>query len=175
MSKMLKFHKCCAPHSAVTTSWKIQQEFIVFDFFINNYNAFTNSQFGQDYKNNWGLWDYDVVEVFIKKEDSDSYLELQTSPLNQKFALIVQIPREKYYSPEKCNFVVSNVVENKQWHATMSIPLDVIPGQSRSLTGNCFACLGAQDKREYFALNINSEDSPDFHRPDLFINLGDAP
>ena len=63
-------------------------------------------------------------------------------------------------------------VKNKDWKAVFKIPLSDIPGSGNKLYGNFFSCLGS-DTRSYYALNINSEDAPDFHRPELFVELGD--
>ena len=60
----------------------------------------------------------------------------------------------------------------KDWVAIFKIPLSEIPGSGNKLYGNFFSCLGS-DTRSYYALNINTEDTPDFHRPDLFIKLGE--
>src|SRR5690606_33752357 len=53
--------------------------------------------FSKNYYKNWRLWDYDVFEIFLqfrkeKEQESAPYIELQVSPLNQKFALITYRP-----------------------------------------------------------------------------------
>lgn len=173
MSKKLKLHNSCAVHHSVDVEWIIDGDYVHFDFEINNYIPNQNIDFGSDYKENQGLWDFDVVEVFIKREDSSEYLEVQSSPLNQPFALNIELPREKFYVPEILDLAVSNFTLNNTWKSTITIGLNSIPGNSNKLIGNCFSCLGSAEQREYFALNINTESKPDFHRPELFIELGE--
>lgn len=173
MSKTLYPHSSCAPRSQVSVNWELNQQLLTFSFTVSSYVPNTNHNFTKSYQDNWGLWDYDVVEVFLKKENTNSYLELQTSPLNQPFALIIEKPREKYFSPKDLLLSIENEVLEQKWKAKITIPISSIPGEGSKIFGNCFACLGKQENREYFALNLNSEQTPDFHRPELFIQLGD--
>lgn len=172
MSKSLELHKNSAKHHDVDVSWKIEKDTIHFHFIVSHYKPHQDKKFGTDYQDNWGLWDFDVVEVFLQKDDSESYLEFQSSPLGQPFALIVEKPREKFHAPKSFNYTVENKVTDKLWESSLTVDLEDIPGSSSRIIGNCFACLGPKESREYFALNINQEDNPDFHRPDLFVDLG---
>lgn len=168
---MLNLHNSCSSRHNVALTWKLTNNSICFDFVIMNYTPNQNIEFSKNYKENWGLWDTDVAEVFIKKDDSSEYLELQSSPLNQPFALMIEVPREKYYSPDKLDFKISNIIKEYEWNSCIEISLDSIPGNSKTIVGNCFVCLGNKDNREYFALNINLDKAPDFHKPELFVEL----
>lgn len=174
MSKKLKLHKLCASNHKVLVDWKLEGEYVHFDFEVRNYTPHQNKEFGNDYKENWGLWNTDVVEVFIKRNDSQDYLEVQTSPLNQPFGLIIEEPRVKWHIPKVLDLAVSNITLAGIWKSTLSIGLNFIPGTSNHFIGNCFACLGREESREYFALNINTEKTPDFHRPELFVEIGEV-
>lgn len=130
--------------------------------------------FTHDWSKNWGLWNKDVLEAFLQlrshsEELSAPYLEIQVSPLNQPFALIITEPRKIFRAPRILDFIHEVELEGRQWKATMEIKL---PDELRGdlLYGGFFACLD-QEPREFFALEPNTESSPDFHRPELFIPL----
>jgi hypothetical protein len=174
MQNKLVPHKSVTAQHQVHVSWQfLNAHEVCFNFQVIHYQANTNANFSQDYKENWGLWDFDVVEVFLKREDSQSYLEVQTSPLNQPFALIIEKPRVSFHKPQTLSLQIKNKIENSTWSAQLIIKKEDIPGQGNRLFGNCFACLGTKEKREYFALNINQEDKPDYHRPELFQLFGE--
>lgn len=130
-----------------------------------------SSKFTKDSIENWGLWEFDVVEVFLTRTGLGMpYLEVQVSPLGQTFALIVKEPRKEYTYPENLQLQVSNQVANGIWKSQIVIPLSQIPGEGDILKGNLHSCLGQTQARQYFGLNIS--DRIDFHRPEYFIELG---
>jgi len=158
-----------------TVKWKIDGDMIQFNFEFQGLNSlnlnekFTKS-FLDDPKNNWGLWEFDVFEVFITR-DGVNYLEVQVSPLSQNFVLSITKPRVEYEVP-KVFTGETKTTALEPWCAQIIIPLSEIPGETNILTGNCFSIVGSKN-REYFALNINEESDPDFHRPDLFTKFGE--
>ncbi len=128
-----------------------------------------NESFSHEFQN-WGLWEHDVFEVFLTKNDSGlPYLEMQVSPLNQKFALIVKRPREETEYPKVCPFRSHAEIKDGEWHSWIEVDLDQIPGDSNVIKGNVHAIIG--DTRSFFSYNVNSEDEPDFHKPELFKEL----
>ncbi len=173
MQKLKPHHKNAFSNAEIEVEWNIYNNQIDFLFKVTGYCDFnTKDSFSNDYSKNSGLWDYDVVEVFISRSNRAPYLELQCSPLNQPFALVVEIPRLKTKFPNKLdtNF---EIISKKPWVTSISIPLSDIPGSGNILYGNCFSCLGSDKTRSYYALHINNEDLPDFHRPELFIEFGE--
>ncbi len=137
----------------------------------------TSPHFQAENAKNWGLWEYDVVEAFIQARNSVEevhapYVEIQVSPMNQGFNLIIVEPRKLYYTPLELNFThevkTFETEETYGFQANISL---VLPWRDKFYFGNCFACLGHGEKREYFALNPNPELKPDFHRPELFALL----
>ena len=153
-------------------SWELKDESIDFEFLIKSSIPFyTSDKFSSNYFDNKGLWDFDVVEVFLKKEGV-KYLEFQCSPLGQPFSYLIEKPRVSFDYPSKLNISTKvEVLDETIWKTWISIPYSDIPGSGTLITGNCFACLGKET--QYFALNINTDDRPDFHRPELFIDFGD--
>lgn len=134
-----------------------------------------DTKFSENYKENWGLWNFDVVEAFLQLRSHEAdltapYLEVQVSPLNQPFALVITEPRKVYHAPEKFQMQTQVELDEKNWKAEFKLTLpDEIKG--KLLYGGFFACLG-NGPREFYALEPNPEPNPDFHRPDLFLPLG---
>lgn len=171
--KYLKSH-CSNPNTntEITVDWRLNSEFIEFEFQVTtNIGPRTSTEFTNNYQDNWGLWEYDVVEVFIKKE-GNTYLELQVSRFEQPFALIIEKPREVFYKPKELKTEFSSTNIGNTWKSLIKIPFSEIPGTGNILYGNCFSCLG-HGNRSFYGLNINTDSSPDFHRPELFINLSE--
>jgi hypothetical protein len=134
----------------------------------------SDSVFAHDWSKNWGLWNKDVVEAFLQlRSDADDlkapYLEVQVSPLNQPFALIITEPRKIFYAPKVLDFIHEVNIEQKIWKTSMQLTL---PSELKGsdLYGGFFACLD-QGPREFYSLEPNPEQNPDFHRPELFYPL----
>ncbi|MBL7665660.1 MAG: hypothetical protein JNM93_11055 [Bacteriovoracaceae bacterium] len=145
------------------------------NFEVKSKNAYlTSNDFGPDYKKNWGLWNYDVVEAFLQKRDkrgvASPYLEFQLSPKGQAFALVIIKPRQIYYTPLDFKISSKSVVSGESWKAQLSIPSNVFLCEGE-LYGNFYACLGENQNREYYGMNLNPEEKPDFHRPEFFVKL----
>ena len=163
-------------HYLVSMDYKLEQSFLRIHFTVEFQKLFVSNAFSLDSFKNWGLWETDVVEIFItRSEQRTPYLELQFSPLSQKFALIVETPRQQFSYPEELDVKVKSHVNTKSWDCEIHVPFHQIPGSSQEIYGNFHACLGESVKRCYYGYQINSEVSPDFHRPDLFKKLGEIP
>ncbi len=145
---------------------------IEINFKVSAKKLHINPSFSQDTLNNFGLWDFDVVEVFLQGASEDgAYLELQCSPLGQKFALKIIEPRKKTAEVAQLNGSIKHQQLANGFEVQFIVKSADIPGDFSHLKGNLTACLGAKDAREYYALNINNEEQADFHRPDLFLEL----
>lgn len=86
-------------------SIKLDGDYVVIELYVSDYREiYVNESMEHLYKN-WGLWEYDVFEAFLSFADNSlPYLELQVSPLNQKFALLIEEPRKTSAYPESCPF-----------------------------------------------------------------------
>ena len=150
---------------------RVEGDLLIATFSLELKDAvYTSNEFDSGYKN-WGLWDYDVFELFLSRntELNAPYLELQVSPLNQKLALIIEKPRQKWFYPETSVFTSKTTIEDNKWVSTFKIDLGAIPGNSNIVYGNAHAILG--NPRNYYAAVPNEESTPDFHRPELFTEL----
>ncbi len=148
-----------------------QQDFIYLWFEVKVSKSHVSKKFESESTDNWGLWDFDVVEVFLQKSPGN-YIELQTSPLNQWFSLEIIKPREET-APLKSlgKSKIHGQLTEKGFQGEFIIDKSIIPGVGPNIYGNLTACLGSQEQRSYYALNINKEDCADFHRPELFLKL----
>jgi hypothetical protein len=122
----------------------------------------------------WGLWDWDVVELFMTARGSAArlpYYEFQVSPLGQYFELEVLEPRVRTNRSFVSGFRhEAEVLGPDSWRATLEIPLATLgwDGQPASLAGGAFAMTGAKGRRAYWALNLPAQEKPDFHLPGFF-------
>jgi hypothetical protein len=173
----LKKHGPSFSNHSLKVIWQRTKEKIVIEFFVQKRTGpgwQTDPVFTQDWLKNWGLWNKDVVEAFLQLRSHDSdisapYLEIQVSPLNQPFTLIITEPRKTYFPPKELIFSTEVNLTEKLWSAKMELTL---PGelQGHLLYGGFFSCLSV-DPREFYALEPNPESGPDFHRPELFLRL----
>lgn len=179
IESLVPHHNNPGGNKEIQVSWTIDEieKYIEFNFKVHDYDySSTSNLFDLSTWNNVGLWEYDVIEVFITRghnqEDKLPYLEVQCSPLNQKFGLIVNRPRVETSQVEELNTKFEIITQNP-WVTRVIIPFSDIPGSGNILYGNCFSCLGNAKNRQYYALNINKDDNPDYHRPELFLQFGE--
>lgn len=177
MQVFLKKHGPGHSHHGVKFSWNRFGREIHIDFQINKRTSapwISDPKFGSDYKENWGLWNTDVAEAFLqlRKDPSDMgapYLEIQVSPVNQPFALLITEPRKTYFAPENLVFKTTSETEGRVWSGSLVVTLpENLEGEH--LFGGFFSCLSGSP-REFYALEPNPEENPDFHRPELFLSL----
>lgn len=140
---------------------------------------FSNS-YWQGPKHNWGLWESDVFELFLQRrtrldESSAPYLELQVSPLNQQFALLIQEPRKRFFVPEHLPYQTRVArSERSPLVATMEVSLEsTLP--AGDLYFGAFACLGPPGAPRTYYGKSWPDDRLDFHRPQFFCPIKDCP
>lgn len=177
MQAYLKKHGEGHAGHRLKVEWDVTGSDVMIQFAVSKRSTrpwLTDPVFTHDYNKNWGLWNKDVVEAFLQlrahPEDTKApYLEIQVSPLNQPFALIITEPRKTFHAPAILDAIHEVSVDGKLWTATFKLTL---PGDLKGskLYGGFFACLD-QGPREFYALEPNPEENPDFHRPELFLPL----
>lgn len=117
---------------------------------------------------NWGLWEQDVVEVFLQdRATGSSYYEFMVSPKNHSFMLKTITPRQINWSPMSIELQSKTQLSDNKWRSWMKIQN---PFKNHLLWGNIHACLG--DQRQYYSLFHEACEKPDFHRPYQFQKLG---
>lgn len=178
MQAFLKKHGQGVAGHTVKVEWDIQNASVIIQFTASKRTGrpwLSDPVFTHDWEKNWGLWNKDVLEAFLQlrshpDELKAPYLEIQVSPLNQPFALVISEPRKVFSAPKILDFIHEVQLEGRTWTATMEVKLpEELKGNY--LYGGFFSCLD-HDPREFYALEPNPEGNPDFHRPELFLPLG---
>ncbi len=177
MQAYLKKHGQTFSNHSIKVNWERNGSSVTIEFQIQKRTgpAWQNDPvFTTEWLKNWGLWNIDVMEAFLQLRTNESdvkapYLEIQVSPLNQPFALIITEPRKSFHAPAVLDVLHEVLVEGNLWTSTfkLSLPADL---KGSHLYGGFFACLD-HEPREYYALEPNTEQNPDFHRPELFLPL----
>jgi hypothetical protein len=177
MQAYLKKHGPNVAAHTIKVDWSVSAKEAVIEFVVNKRSSrpwLSDPAFSQDWSKNWGLWNTDVIEAFIQLRSTPSdlkapYLEIQVSPANHPFALIIEEPRQIFYAPKILDFSHEVLLEGRSWKTSVKV---VLPSDLRGTLpyGGFYACLD-KDPREYFALEPNPENDPDFHRPEFFVPL----
>jgi hypothetical protein len=119
----------------------------------------------------WGLWDWDVVEVFVAPGGLARrlpYYEFQASPLGQHFELEVLEPRRRVNRDFRSGLRAGATQFPGGWRAWLEIPLAALGYTGMPLIGGCFSITGPTGGREYRSLFQAPTAHPDFHLPDQF-------
>lgn len=125
----------------------------------------------------WGLWDWDVVELFVSCSRDPGrlpYYEFQVSPLGQYLELEIFEPRKRLNRDYRSGFHHSARRHGPgEWEAEIRIPLDKLgwDGDPSSVTGNAYAILGPKESRTYWSAFLGQQEKPDFHLPREFKRL----
>lgn len=176
MQNLAKYNKNSTGNYQVEFDLKLEDTDLVVMFKVKTDSAFkVDEKFSKDSFDNWGLWETDVVELFIQpriSEDSSAnpYFEFQVSPLGQPFALSITKPREEYELIKSSAVKIFTQVDGHVWTSRFVIPSEFLNSENVYL--GLFACLG-DGKREFFGTNIDPEGRLDFHKPNRFIALED--
>jgi hypothetical protein len=154
-------------NTAVSVDFELRDRALVARFEVRGAAApYVNKDLARD-RSQHGLWDWDVVEVFVRPNPASSdYFEFQVSPLGQFFELQIHEPRKRVNARFHC--------EGLEYSAyRLKIPLDPLgwDGRVESVTGGAFAILGEPRARTYWALFLPKQDTPDFHLPERFGRL----
>ena len=173
-----------APQVPPEVLFTLREQDLVIEFRVNRSEFHTNPLLKPD-RSCWGLWEWDVVEVFVESgRDSDvqpiaahrKYFEFQLSPLGQYFELEILEARKKWNTSYASGFKkrVFRRSETKEWIAEFVITLKSLGYSVESplpIRGNAFAILGPSARRSYWALSLPPQDTPNFHLPSHFIDL----
>jgi len=116
----------------------------------------------------WGLWERDVVEVFVQAREGEGYYEFQVSPLGQHFELRVFEPRARVDRDPRTGLTVGAALGDGSWRGWIAVDESLL---DPNLVGNAFAILGSPDARSYWSLFAPPHSPPDFHQPGHFRSL----
>jgi hypothetical protein len=161
------------PRHAVSVDLRITADAIEAAFQVRGSGTHVNPALSREVSQ-WGLWDWDVVELFVAPGGAANplpYYEFQVSPLGQYFELEIFSPRKL----QNRNFVSglerSATKTPDGWQAWLKIPRDSLPSSPAPVIGGVFAILGTPGAREYWSLFQSPTEHPDFHLPEQFQML----
>ncbi len=107
-----------------------------------------------------GLWNFDVVEVFLAGETN--YLEIELGAGGHW--LVLEFDGIRQRSNEYVDFepVTTHAVRDQRWESGITVPWNMIPSGLARM--NAFAIAGGQ----FLALHAVPGTEPDFHQPQSF-------
>jgi hypothetical protein len=114
------------------------------------------------------LWEYDVVECFLAGADG-RYLEVELGAAGHFLVLEFEAPRRRANEHAELAPPLSFREDAERWHATLRLPLALVPAGLCAL--NAFAIAGGG----FFAHHPVPGPAPDFHQPQTFPRAALAP
>ena len=124
-----------------------------------------------------GLWEGDLVELFLMNPANGFYLELNLAPGGAWWACGHTAPRVRV--PEGATPLDSGrtrmVAGDTGWDVTLRVPVASLPWElafdPATTRGNVTFCLGSPQR--YLTVADLGGGTPDFHRPERWLPLGD--
>ncbi len=115
-----------------------------------------------------GLWNHEVVEVFLAAPDTDDYLEVELGPHGHHLVLRLSGVRRAF---ARCLPLPLQVQRHDtRWTATAVVPAAWLPpGPPEAWRVNVCAIHGAGPDRRYLTAARLGGVQPDFHRPTDFL------
>lgn len=111
-----------------------------------------------------GLWEHEVVELFVQGRISGPYTEVELGPHGHHLVLRLDGVREVRDQLHPIAFTAE--VHGRRWTGRAAVPLALLP--SGPWRGNAFAIHGPADARIYSAWAPVPGAQPDFHQPACF-------
>jgi len=129
-----------------------------------------------------GLWEKDVVEVFLRPESCDDYFEFEVSPLGQWLDVHIRKPRVDVDYRWDSGLRVNARIDEPAgvWTALLAIPFAPLmdgfgerkhPNIGDAWRLNLYRMAGEEPDREYLAWCPTFTAVPDFHVPSAFGNI----
>jgi hypothetical protein len=122
-----------------------------------------------------GLWEGDVVELFMLNPATGFYMEFNLSPCGAWWCCAFDAPRVRAAGfPAPLPGVRAEAVwRGAAWEGTLSVPLASLPRalafDADATAGNIAFCLGRPQR--YVTLADLGGGTPDFHRPSRWLPL----
>jgi len=122
-----------------------------------------------------GVWEKDLIELFLLNPDSGYYVEFNLGPQGEWWWCTFIAPRVRAVAtPRPLLGVITNAcISEESWDSTLYVPLSSLPRRLAfcpdTTKGNIAFCLG--DPQQYITLADLGDGPPDFHRPDKWIPL----
>lgn len=164
---------------AVSSVWTEAAAYFRFDCRFSELNV--NPDLGLDGPID-RLWEYDVVEVFLRPPGGAEYLEIEVSPLGQWVDLRIIEPRRRVdlHWRSHLRSVVQLDRTCRRWLTLLRLPWEPLlqvsqrpgkPAAGDSWRVNFFRAAGFEPNRLYLSWRPTLTLEPDFHVPDAFGHL----
>lgn len=117
-----------------------------------------------------GLWEFEVVELFVAGPGTDAdlrYLEIELGPHGHHLALSLRGVRRPVESGMPLDYRAEIVGE--RWRGEACVPWAWLPAGPHR--GNAYAIHGVGAGRRYLAMSPTLGEKPDFHQPERFAPL----
>ena len=151
----------CTPEEQITCSLSFKDNKLVFEFqapFHNDPPPPPSSP-----KSLWGLWDFEVVEIFLVGHDGE-YLEAEFGPHGHHLLLWLNAPRE--ISKKHLPVDYTAKIQDNRWFGYAQIDRVHLPSPVHRF--NIFAIHGTHEERRYLCYQALDTPKPDFHQPQRF-------
>ncbi len=112
----------------------------------------------------WGLWDYEVVELFVCGP-GEQYTEIEVGPYGHHLVLRLDGVRQIIERELALDFAVQR--GEGRWQGRAEIPRAFLPDGPHRI--NAYAIHGQGEGRRYLCWSPTRGDAPDFHRLDAFV------
>jgi hypothetical protein len=162
----------------VASLWSAHYLYFAYWCRYSKLNLYPGKDAGRDF---WGLWERDVVEVFINPQPQtmNHYYEFEVAPNNLWIDLEINLDRTPFNDPGwNSGFDHATKIDltRHQWTCEMRIPLralsdsDVPPPPGEAWRVNFFRAdgVGDNDHRRLLAWSPVPGEKPNFHTPNRF-------
>jgi hypothetical protein len=121
-----------------------------------------------------GLWEHDVIELFLADPDSGAYLEFNLASNGAWWAAKFIAPRTRALTQPNFSSAISShaqEISDDEWCAAICIPLAFLEKEisfSGKTTANATAILNSP-QQTFHSIHKLPGDVPDFHQPTEFV------
>ncbi len=162
--------------TSVATGWSASHLYCAFRCKYSVLNVYE----GEDPTNErWGLWDRDVVEVFVNPEPerANHYYEFEVAPNNQWIDLEIDLDKKPFNDAGwNSGFQHAARIDRKRrvWTCEMSIPFNSMnverlrPNSEWRINFYRAAGLGDDTRRHFLCWSPVPGERPNFHQPSRF-------
>ena len=158
----------------VRSLWNEHSVFFYFESWFDSLNI--NPEWSKETATE-GLWNKDVVEIFLKPGAADNYFEIEVSPLGQWAVMRIVKPRAEVDLEWNSDLELETLLNEHEliWGVFLGLPYDSIweasPEVSKSWRVNLYRIAGKKPHREYLAWRPTFSGQPNFHVPASFGHL----
>ena len=173
-----------APKDLNTDLWVAWTPSFLYCHFSCSFASLNVSGNPQSANKTMGLWDRDVVEIFIAPDTVNRYLyrEIEVSPAGEWLDVELQMENGERHSnwDWRSGVESASVIEDelkggangRVWKTAFRIPTETLFGgilkSGQECLGNFFRCDGSEPDRNYLAWSPTMTEQPNFHVPERF-------